>query len=34
MDWAQASEIAAAVGDGRTSATAVVGAALARIARI
>ena len=33
MDWAHASEIAAAVGDGRTSATAVVGAALARIAK-
>ena len=33
MDWAQASEIAAAVADGRTSASAVVGAALARIAR-
>ena len=31
--WAPASEIAAAVGDGRTSATAVVGAALARIAK-
>ncbi|MGA7486627.1 MAG: amidase family protein, partial [Xanthobacteraceae bacterium] len=31
--WAHASEIAAAVGDGRTSAAAVVGAALARIAR-
>jgi 1-carboxybiuret hydrolase len=30
-DWASASEIAAAVADGRTSAVAVVGAALARI---
>ena len=30
--WAHASEIAAAVGSGRTSASAVVGAALARIA--
>jgi 1-carboxybiuret hydrolase len=32
MDWSHASEIAAAVGGGRTSATAVVSAALARIA--
>ncbi len=32
-DWASASEIAAAVADGRTSAGAVVGAALARIKR-
>jgi AtzE family amidohydrolase len=31
--WAHASEIAAAVGDGRTSAAAVVDAALARIAK-
>src|SRR5246500_3560411 len=31
--WAHASEIAAAVSDGRTSATAVVGGALARIAK-
>src|SRR6516225_6661657 len=31
--WAHASEIAAAVSDGRTSATAVVRAALARIAK-
>jgi AtzE family amidohydrolase len=31
--WAQASEIAAAVGEGRASAAAVVGAALARIAQ-
>jgi 1-carboxybiuret hydrolase len=31
--WAHASEIAAAVGDGRISATAVVGDALARIAK-
>jgi 1-carboxybiuret hydrolase len=31
--WAPASEIAAAVGEGRTSATAVVGAALSRIAQ-
>jgi 1-carboxybiuret hydrolase len=31
--WAQASEIAAAVGEGRSSATAVVGAALSRIAQ-
>ncbi len=31
--WAHASEIAAAVGDGRTSAATVVGAALARIAK-
>jgi AtzE family amidohydrolase len=34
MDWSHASEIAAAVGGGRTSATAVVGAALARIAEL
>jgi 1-carboxybiuret hydrolase len=34
MDWSHASEIAAAVGGGRTSATAVVGAALARIAEM
>jgi 1-carboxybiuret hydrolase len=33
MDWAQASEIAAAVASGETSASAVVGAALARISR-
>ena len=32
--WAQASEIAAAVGEGRTSAVAVVGAALSRIAQL
>jgi aspartyl-tRNA(Asn)/glutamyl-tRNA(Gln) amidotransferase subunit A len=32
--WAQASEIAAAVREGRASAAAVVGAALARIARL
>ena len=31
--WAHASQIAAAVGDGRTSAAAVVDAALARIAK-
>ena len=31
--WAQASEIAAAVAEGRASATAIVGAALARIAQ-
>jgi 1-carboxybiuret hydrolase len=31
--WAHASEIAAAVGDGRTSASAVVGATLSRIAK-
>ena len=31
--WAHASEIAAAVSDGRTSATAVVDGALARIAK-
>jgi 1-carboxybiuret hydrolase len=31
--WAQASKIAAAVGEGRTSATTVVGAALSRIAQ-
>ena len=31
--WATASEIAAAVADGRTSASAVTGAALARIKR-
>ena len=31
--WAHASEIAAAVSDSRTSATAVVGGALARIAK-
>src|ERR1700751_6132772 len=31
--WAHASEIAAAVSDGRASATAVVGGALARIAK-
>jgi aspartyl-tRNA(Asn)/glutamyl-tRNA(Gln) amidotransferase subunit A len=34
MDWSHASEIAAAVGNGRTSAGAVVGAALARIAEL
>src|SRR5262245_53466858 len=34
MDWSNASEIAAAVGGGRTSASAVVGAALARIAEL
>jgi 1-carboxybiuret hydrolase len=34
MDWSHASEIAAAVGSGRTSAGAVVGAALARIAEL
>jgi 1-carboxybiuret hydrolase len=34
MDWSHASEIAAAVGGGRTSAGAVVGAALARIAEL
>jgi 1-carboxybiuret hydrolase len=33
MDWAHASEIAAAVGEGRTSARAVVEAALARIGK-
>src|SRR5260370_33859435 len=32
--WAQASEVAAAVGEGRASAAAVVGAALARIAQL
>jgi 1-carboxybiuret hydrolase len=32
--WAQADEIAAAVGEGRASAAAVVGAALSRIARL
>ena len=32
MQWAHASEIAAAVGDGRISAAAVIDAALARIA--
>src|SRR5262245_11272049 len=34
MDWSHASEIAAAVGGGRTTATAVVGAALTRIAEL
>src|SRR6266849_5699190 len=34
MQWAQASELAAAVADGRASAAAVVGAALARIAKL
>ena len=34
MDWSHASEIAAAVGGGRTTATAVVGAALARIGEL
>jgi 1-carboxybiuret hydrolase len=34
MDWSHASEIAAAVGSGRTSAGAVVSAALARIAEL
>jgi 1-carboxybiuret hydrolase len=34
MDWSHASEIAAAVGNGRISAGAVVGAALARIAEL
>ena len=33
LAWAQASEIAASVGEGRASAAAVVGAALARIAK-
>src|SRR5215470_7655357 len=33
MDWAHASEIAAAVGEGRTSARAVIEAALARVAK-
>src|SRR6266849_2396177 len=34
MQWAHASELAAAVADGRASAAAVVGAALARIAKL